>query len=386
MLVAPAVERQSQNLLEVLGVAEREDSITNLLRYCFLNSTPFRTTFLGRVCGIAGPTDGWQAETRMQVKGFGTPDLVLSRRESDVLVIIENKLKAGEGEDQTERYAHSECVAEIRRRTGLSENAKEHLCFLTLFGEGAKSHRFRSVSYRALLGEPMPLGAGDPLADQLITALYALLTPFYRRAELNPDGRLLDQLADSDGAALDGGYLGFLSLLDQLGSQLPTGVRVAYPFRNSEQGRRYYGAVIARPSWESSAITKNGSAWALEADNHNVHLETQFNALSRSFQLFVHYETNPYHPDRMLGKYVPAAQYQAYKQRRESFKARCARLAGAGFTLTNTRLQIARANLSLADATVREATRMIGEHIARATEVIDAAIYAEFGVLPNPES
>ena len=105
------MNERNANILEVLGVADREDAITNLLCFCFRRSRVFRRAFLERVCGVDAPIDGWVARTRIAVRGHGTPDLALGRPgEPGTLVIIENKLKAGEGQDQTRRYAADACI------------------------------------------------------------------------------------------------------------------------------------------------------------------------------------------------------------------------------------------------------------------------------------
>jgi hypothetical protein len=276
-------------------------------------------------------------------------------------------------------------VAAIKRRTVLSEGAKVHLRFLTLFDDKSRSTDFEAAPYSALLNGKRPLGAEDPLADQLVTALFGLLTPFYDQAELDLDARLLDQLKPPDGAALDGGYLAFCAFVKML--RLPTpDVEAEYTFRDSKRGRRFYGAAISRPSWRTSQIEKQGDRWMLPVDCRHIHLQARYDVLAGDFFLAVYYETNPYYSDDVLTKRVPADQYGAYKLRREAFKAHCTGLAEAGFKPGNTLLQIAKANLSFKNITVREATRMVEEHIARATEVIDEAVRAEFGVPLNSES
>jgi hypothetical protein len=374
------MHNQSSNVLEVLGIADREDAITNLLKYCFLRSVSFRTDFLSRVCGIDGRPDGWDARARVQVPGFGTPDLVLWRHgDPGDLVVIENKLNAGEGWDQTQQYADPACLDAIARNVKLGGDFQTHLQFLTLFPDRAKDPNFTSVTYRGLLGDAVPAATEDQLADQLVEALYELLWEFYEHGNIRSDDLLIDRLASSGQGALDGGYLAFLSFLQEL--ELPRGVEVDSPFRQSRRGRKYYGVTISKPDWRSAIIDYfSGPNWTLEPDNHHIHIEPQFNVLSSDFELFVHYETNHYQPVRSLHANVPPEQYAEYKHRRSAFAKRFAALAPPELKIGGRSNQIAKANLSLGDRTVKESSQIVSALIAKAATAIDDAVEQEFGV------
>ncbi|WP_054636941.1 hypothetical protein [Thalassobacillus sp. C254] len=69
--------------------------------------------------------------------------------------LIENKLRAEEGTEQTLRYASRQCVDEVKRdpRIGiLQKEVKEHFAFLTLVPESSvSSDQFRQVTYQEIL-------------------------------------------------------------------------------------------------------------------------------------------------------------------------------------------------------------------------------------------
>ena len=94
-----------------------------------------------------------RAYTRQQVLGTGVPDLVLVLEgERSVVSIIENKLCAEEGRDQTLRYATPECFAMLRDKLTLSESATPAYLYLTLFPAPAGlSPQFFHKTYRDLL-------------------------------------------------------------------------------------------------------------------------------------------------------------------------------------------------------------------------------------------
>lgn len=364
------------NLLEVLGIADNEDAVTNLLRHCVRHSAPFREVFLSSICGIPEPTDGWEARARMHIPGVGTPDLVLYRKGSpSELIILENKLHAGEGKGQTQSYADRACTDTLARDLELGPDVMPHFRYLTLFPEPARADSFTSCTYETLLRDPPPVGADDPLADQLVTALYDVLAGFYAHADLDPGDLLLERLSGETDSALDGGYLAFLAFLERI--DMPAGVEVLAPFRQSWKGRKTYGAVISKESWRSSVIDSSGERWTLEPANRHIHLEPQFNALSSTFNLYIHYETHPYHSVRRLKSRVPSDQYDVYVQRREEFKKRFAQHTPPRFRVSGRTNQIARAILSLEGRTVAEGAELLTAAMNEATDWIDRTLRDE---------
>lgn len=366
----------NRNLLEILGIADREDTITNLLCYCFRESADFRCCFLERVCGIVESEGDWQVRTRKAVRDIGTPDLVLWRTgPSADLVILENKLEAGEGADQTERYADPKCADTLTKELGLGSQARTHLCFLSLFPEKARNNDFRSATYDDLIKGGFPFGDQDELAAQLMTALYEVLTRFYSHSDLQDDDDFLTQLGATQAGTLDGGYLGFTTFLKRL--SLPGNLEVEYTFRGSKQGRRFYGALITKDSWKSAPIEHSEGSWALPANNHHIHLEPQYNALSSDFQLYIHYETNPYAPRKIIASRVSPTELAAYDQRRQFFKSLFAAAAGQEFKLhggTKQHNQIAKVKLLLSGRTVKESEDLVVESLRTATDVIDTIL------------
>src|SRR5690242_18224325 len=68
----------TENVLKILGIATREDAITNLLAYCFNTIPAFRQSFLGCInIGTGNSDESWQATTRVNLPDSGIPDLVL---------------------------------------------------------------------------------------------------------------------------------------------------------------------------------------------------------------------------------------------------------------------------------------------------------------------
>src|SRR5687768_10845633 len=125
------------NIFRVLGIQSREDCVSNALAYAFNTSLAFRRAFLRCICEKdPDQYNSCQAFTRISTGAPGIPDLVLAIENSVCaeIVVIENKLKAEEGDDQTQRYASKEAVAALSRRLLPGRPIGEpSFVFLTLF-------------------------------------------------------------------------------------------------------------------------------------------------------------------------------------------------------------------------------------------------------------
>jgi hypothetical protein len=177
--------------------------------------------------------------------------------------------------------------------------------------------------------------------------------------------------------ALDGGYLAFGSLIRDL--SLPSGLAPDHFFRKSERGRKYYGAALVKPAWKSEPFDDSARQWTLPESNRRIHIEPQYDVLNRNLKVYIHYETNPYHPVQNLQERVASEQYAAYNARRDAFIRYFATIDTAPFRVGGGSNQLASAAVSLADATVAVVQREMHTLLAIATEAIDEALTAEAG-------
>ena len=307
------------NVLEILRVADKEDVISNLLAYCIRQSESFRNMFLERICGFEpGAYSECEVHARPQVPKFGTPDMVVvCTGQATDWVIIENKLHALEGKDQTKRYASSEAVAALAKRFGLDPSESQpRFVFLTLFPDQApESGQFSCVRYASLLQDRPSHEKGSALALQLSSAWLDVLEHFYASEQLDAGEQVAQRLSDAH--TPDAGYLAFRTLIRSI--LLPPELALDHPFRQSQKGRRYYGAAVTKPRWKTEPFDDRGRRWTLPKDNRRIHIEPQYDVLGRTLKVHIHYETNPYHPVKKLRERVPQDQYEMYTSRRNAF-------------------------------------------------------------------
>ncbi len=145
------------NLLSVFGISRKESAHSRFLGW-LLN--PEETHGLGdlflrkfleiaqKACGKAFDFSTSDVTIYLERSGEqGTPDITI--RGCDFECVVENKVMAAEGQDQTKRYASD---AEKRIQNGNITADRLLLVFLTPDGHDPKDTRFKPMSYPELLG------------------------------------------------------------------------------------------------------------------------------------------------------------------------------------------------------------------------------------------
>jgi hypothetical protein len=340
-------------------------------------SDSFRNVFLERICGLEPAAySECEVHARPQVPKVGTPDLVVvCKGQATDWVIIENKLNALEGKDQTKLYASRETVDALAERFGLDSQAiQPKLVFLTLFSDQVPtSEHFSCVRYSSLLQDRPSLDKGSALALQLSSAWLDALEHFYASEHLDAGEQVAHRLSDAH--ARGSGYLAFRTLIRSI--LLPPELTLDHLFRQSQKGRRYYGAAVTKPRWKTEPFDDSGRRWTLPKDNRRIHIEPQYDVLGPTLKVHIHYETNPYHPVKKLGERVPQDQYEIYTSRRNAFAQQLAGADIAAFRLSVHSNQLGIAEVSLLDATVADAQEQMQALIEAATRAVDQALDAE---------
>jgi hypothetical protein len=367
----------SDNLFRVLGIQSREDCVSNAIAYGINNCKKFRQSFLKVICEkLADDYSAVVAQTRVSIPGHGTPDLALVCSNPMVtdLIVIENKLGADEGEDQTARYP-SDGFRELLRSRLCPDNVSPRwtLIFLTLFpDQKPESQEFTHRTYELLAGSAADFAHPDSLAEMLIRDWLMLLDHFYRKRAVEPGDDILEKLGDED--EMGAGYMYFREALRRL--QLPTPLEIENFFRDSAQGRRYYGAKISKESWHpAEMVQENGGLWKFDPiQNFDIHFEPQFDALNGLLKLYLHYEVNPYQPEAWVRQHLASDQYEAYKLQRTRFFDRLRERAPPGWNLNNRYNQIARADLDFEGKTFSAAKARVETMLKEMSAAIDEGL------------
>ena len=365
----------TENVLEELGVWNKEDAITNLLSHSFKASAAFRQLFLNAMLMRSVPdSDKWQVEVRPAVSGRGIPDLVfyhLAEDGSGSMLIVENKVKAVEGDTQTERYSTAELRQSLQEKfLGPASRLDDvRYTYLTLFGDQPKALGFQAMTYRDLLPAFAQFrDSRAPLAERLIGDWASILTRFYGNEELKDNDVVLERLKRH--GELDGGFVYFREMVRSI--QLPVGLTVEASFRSNDRGRPHFASCISKQRWQGSIMSEH--APHLGPDCYNIHFEPQFGLLTDRLTMFLHYETNPYQTESWVKKNLPRSQYDAYMQRRQEFVRRLGAKSVEGLEARNRWLQIGTTDFDLRGRTLREVRALVEPWIDRVSRAIDDVI------------
>lgn len=367
------------NVLTVLGVHRKEDVVSNILVHFYNSAAHLRSDLLTALRVPQSPALlSGHARTRVGAGDAGIPDIVVVGRQSrqHALLIIENKIGAGEGKSQTERYASSVCRAELAARYGLDPDYLDvYYRYLTLFpNEKPEAEVFETVTYEALIGLESKLAA-DPSswAPELMSAWLELVRDFYDSANLAPDREILSALGSDLG--LEGNFLLFCRLMESL--KTPQGLSYWGAWRGSHPGRRYFLAQFGKDSWAPEEMRKHGRKWSLDAKAcFNIHIEPQYNVLGGNFAVYLHYETNPYQPLRWLRVNVVQHDFEAYNKRRDAFIRNIRSSPPGGLRIGGRNNQIGKVQFSLEGLTLKQAKAKLSGVLATLTTAVDDALAA----------
>jgi len=266
------------NVLKILGVSSKEDVHANLFKYCIENSRRFREAFFESVLNWPMDMPLVGVSTRMSLPDIGLPDIVVvgNSRSNPKVGVVELKLHANEGADQTNRYASSECLRHILVGLELGPCSKPDLVFLTLYpNQGPENEEFRASSLRPLvLRLETSCVHDDAISTQLVQDWYECLGEFYSAGTLKDDDLLITKFVS--GTTLDSGYLSFSGFFRSIG---PAGLEPSGTWRSSPQGRPFYGIQYRKASWFPNEVP-SGNWQKFEPSKHfDIHIECQFHRL-----------------------------------------------------------------------------------------------------------
>lgn len=361
------------NLLNLLGVAAKEDVHANLFKYCIENSPHFREAFFSSILNWPPDTDLKSIDVRPSIAGTGLPDLVIVGRDSANarLAIIELKLHAIEGFNQTARYASSECLGRIRAEFEMGSNTHDELVFLTLYpAHTAECDDFRSISLRHLVAAlKVKDFSSNTLASQLVQHWVDCIGEFYSAGNLGNEDLAIAKLASD--TALDSGFLCFSELF---GLFSPVGLESSRPWRDNPRGRPYYGIRYQKESWHPEELQSRSWRRFDPLRHFNIHIECQYQRQKEELDVFIHYETNPY--QRGLEEVLSKRKLIAHMERRKKFKAAIADILGNRFVPAADRFvnQIGRINISPSGMKVKDFRRRFGRMLSDTASAVDQAL------------
>lgn len=296
-------EMGSWNAFTILGVAGAEVPICRLLSQLIQSTDvqpePMLRALLGRPVA-----EGASISSVTTEQGFSGNR---SRRRADLIVdwfdakgvprrlVLEVKLYAHEGEDQTLDYLRCDWSKVGTSAAHACSNCEIDFVYLTLFGDKAKASEFRAVSFVDLAGA---LSGYSHLPDSrgfLARDLHELFSEAATRGLWDDSTPLHGGLVRAVGS-LDMRYQIFRRFCELLAEQSDLDLHGTY--RGGGQGRSWFGAHLTRPNWF------NHASWSSEVFDPQRDWWV-------AFQPRLNFPTNGSEPRLDVGLYLETAPYRS---------------------------------------------------------------------------
>ena len=185
------------NIIKLLGIEYKEDIISNLLVAFIKKSESFKKEFIENLIGIDF-NEITDLDISIRTKtSVGIPDIVLyiNTRNKSKLVVIENKLKAKEGVNQTLRYSDKQCIKELLEKSKLilyKDNVEFIGLFLTLVPErNYTGEVFKNITYKDILNK-IECKIEDRTLDKLYRDFREVLNEFYNNLDVDCNESILE--------------------------------------------------------------------------------------------------------------------------------------------------------------------------------------------------
>ena len=263
------------NLLARLRVFQNEVIMSRALKCLIEGSPTFAKRFLADMFGAIEPNDV-AVDIEYSVGDLGRLDLVIRWVDlgAEQCAIIEHKIHAGEGKDQTERYAEAAAGVVMDVAPSMAAEGRPcHLAMLTPWPwEIAQSESFSAKTHEAILPALQAAASDpDPAIRELAGSWAQELRDFYGAGVGEGHADWARAVAAETPGGLNKGLLVVQRLRQPLQERLEgTGLLVGAPYRGSGRGR----------SWIAIKVEKHDRAWRASrqpqtGDQIGVHLHAQ---------------------------------------------------------------------------------------------------------------
>jgi hypothetical protein len=346
-----------KNLLVRLGLAHKEDIVSNLLADLLQESS-----FLDHWLAFAelSPVAGRSVKVKTRISAGGNiPDIAIlvGGAETSQLLVIENKILATEGHAQTKRYSDSATIAGLGKAFGIDGMTRERFrgFYLSLHDEGPKDG-FQSIQYSAITAWLQELSntTGDPVRKLMANDLSQLIEHFHTQ-DWSGDALLLKTL-DQDPCGFGKNFVAFQRIFQDALRDLPRAAEMVHRildfWRGSGHGHSYYGGKIetdcATHGWYKLLDSTDGNKlWSTS------HIEFQYSLASKNLKLALHFETCPYKPENQQAALFKGREslMEPHAQARAKLMESLRTMKPDGWSLDNRYLQVAYANLNVTPET-----------------------------------
>ncbi|GGH73255.1 hypothetical protein JOD43_000030 [Pullulanibacillus pueri] len=360
------------NIFDALNIFYREDTISDFLINCFRNSKEFLIRFLIEA-NIKVPGDSiFEIKGRVGLgKSIGTPDIViLAKSDSSIhFIIVENKMGAAEGHEQTNRYESEEAKKRFVKKYGIDkekmDNIEFHFVFLALDTTAKpKNSQFTFLNYdRFLVGE---WSLNEETLQVIFRDFQNKLQSFYK-----PLMEPLNTLQSDIGLEPIQRKICWQSILFAAFSQYPELLLDWGEVGGA--GRNNFLFLISKPNWTSEQSYHDVGL----AQTFNIHIDTYINMLDTRGsngvdEIGIRFESFPYTPHSKIDNLNG---YQKFKEKKDIFGEKLFKAAkqnGIVAKRKNTKLLVM--TIPIHAPTIRDTVQNMIKKVRAIEECIDKVL------------
>lgn len=356
------------NIFDALNIFYREDTISDFLVNCFKDSNQYLNKFLQAADIMANDDAVFHIETRVSLgKNIGTPDIVIRFEKEDIMhfIIIENKMGASEGIEQTDRYESPEAREKIASKYNADiKNSNFHFVFLALdVTAEPKNSQFHFITYEIFTQGEWTLQT--EVLQIIFKDFQKKLIHFYE--PLKEPYESLDKEIKISAMQRKICWQKVLFRCFQSDDRLHLTWGEALG-----QGRSNFIFLITKPTWKSTRSFREDGL----SKNFYVHIDTYVNMLDEHKKgvkdIGIRFETFPYEPHRKIEDLVG---YELFKQNKSVFSEMLyekTRALGISVKRKNSKLLVM--SLPIEGSTARQTVQNIKNGFDAIEKCIDEVI------------
>jgi hypothetical protein len=294
----------NKDIFDILGIGGKEDSYTDLIKHFFDNWLDFKKRFCILIAGeykddfdlkIRMTFDVENPETNKWEKIL--PDMVLNSREGNIITLVESKIFSDEGYYQTARYVkHSK---KIKEKLNMPNASFINHKYVTLDGDKPSSEHFTALKWSDIVLKCC--SKYKSLSDNRIKLLAEDL--YMRAEEYINCPKPNDNECFSDYLKKEKRWITAYRLnrrFMEAATECVLEPKNDFVFRasssNNRAGRQYL-YYIYKHHWVRGDLNINRNDVC-----HHIHIESNWLVGSDKIKLAVHYETNPYIPQKWFNE------------------------------------------------------------------------------------
>ncbi len=328
------------NTMDLLGVTFNEEIIGNMIVGLINNSNNFKNAFGKHILEVPD-IDSFEVEAYTKNStSRGVPDIIVIAENADEIVIsvIEEKLKANEGHNQTFVYTEEVAKTELIQGYNNDKKVKFQCIYLTLLEDELKEDdryinktlvkfqciyltliedelkeddRYINKTFKDLIND-----VWVEIEDEGLNRLYkdfgANMIRYYSLKELPANTQSINILLDSN--EKEKMFIHFRTLM--LSLDYPDNLSVRFFGKGAGGDELSFISKLVKSRWIGKEAKWEYGLYEVGEETYEIHIEAEFHVTNEKLVLYVHYEPNPYITRYKLKNVANSKNVDAFEKRR----------------------------------------------------------------------